>query len=67
MSNPQKLDLPQVAPTIKANGDVVLEVTHYGEVVGGLNVTKVLSTWFAKLGVLQSPTPDQPKIGAGPS
>jgi len=53
MNNPQKLDLPQVTPTIKSNGDVVMEITHYGEVVGGLNVTKVVSAWFGKLGIFQ--------------
>jgi len=55
MSTPQKLDLPQATPTIKPNGDVVLEVTHYGQVVGGLNVTQVLSNWFQRMGWLQSP------------
>jgi hypothetical protein len=53
MSNSQKLDLPQATPTIKPNGDVVLEVTHYGQVVGGLNVTQVLSNWFQRMGWLQ--------------
>jgi hypothetical protein len=59
MSNPQKLDLPQAVPTVRPNGDVVLEVTHYGQVVGGLNITQVLTNWFARLGWLQ-PTPAQP-------
>jgi hypothetical protein len=51
----QKLDLPQASPTIKPNGDVVIEVTHYGQVVGGLNVTQVLSNWFQHMGWLQPP------------
>lgn len=59
MSNQQKLDLPQAIPTIKPNGDVVLEVTHYGQVVGGLNVTQVLGNWFERLGWLQ-PKPAHP-------
>lgn len=63
MSN-QKLDLPQAVPTIKPNGDVVLEVTHYGQVVGGLNVTQVLSNWFTKLGWLQPPAEPAPSPGS---
>jgi hypothetical protein len=54
MSKPE-LELPQAVPTIKQNGDVVLEVTHHGRVVGGLNVTQVLSNWFEQLGWLQPP------------
>jgi hypothetical protein len=55
MSTPERLDLPHAVPTIKPNGDVVLEITHYGQVVGGLNVTQVLGNWFQRLGWLQPP------------
>lgn len=65
MSN-QKLDLPQAVPTIKPNGDVVLEVTHYGQVVGGLNVTQVLSNWFERMGWIQ-PKPAPVAIERGAS
>mgnify|MGYP001461181311 CR=1 FL=1 len=60
MSTPQKLELPQAVPTIKPNGDVVLEVTHYGNVVGGLNVTQVLGNWFQRMGWLQPPSAPVP-------
>ena len=69
MSNPQKLDLPQAMPTIKPNGDVVLEVTHYGQSVGSLNVTQVLGNWFKRLGWLQPPAaaPLAPELDRGVS
>lgn len=65
MSN-QKLDLPQAVPAIRPNGDVVLEVTHYGQVVGGLNVTQVLSNWFERMGWIQ-PKQVPVAIERGPS
>jgi hypothetical protein len=64
MSIPNKLDLPQAVPTIKPNGDVVLEVTHYGQVVGGLNVTQLLGNWFERLGWLR-PTKASPVMEPG--
>lgn len=57
----QKLDLPQATPTIRQNGDVVLEITHYGQVVGGFNVTRVLGNWFQRMGWLQ-PKPQAPAV-----
>jgi len=64
-------NLPIATPTIHPNGDVFLELTHQGQAIGGVNMTKLASGLFARLGWFQpDPGPSQlavqaPQEGAG--
>ena len=48
-------NLPQAVPTIRPNGDVAIDLTHQGQVVGSLNVTCVVERLFAHFGIFQDP------------
>lgn len=47
------LQLPEVAPVLRPNGEAVVELRQNGEVIGELNFTKLFTYWFEQLGLIK--------------
>ena len=49
------LQLPDVVPVLRPNGESVVELRQNGEVVGEINFTKIFANWFEALGIIEKP------------